>query len=370
MVKECRSTRNCRECSGRHHTTLHLQRLSERFQPAPGSNSTAMGTPRPATPAALTASAPRTDSGPSSTAASVNHAMNPDTSTELRPVLLATAVVRVVSPEGRHLLVRALIDQGSELSCVCESLVQALGTTRRASSILLTGIGAHKSGTTRGKVTLKIQNRYDSELGMLLEAHILPKLTGKIPAQEVAVQPWMHLSGLELADPDYAVPGKIDLLFSSDIYGHILMDDIRRGDSGSPVAQKTIFAWIVSGPTSKLESVTEVSSGFHCARDHELDHLVRQFWAQEVVPAPKNERLSREDAECEKHFQETHSRPPEGRYVVRLPFRDKPVQCGNSRKIAEEMLEKTGRRFRRDPEFHQLYSSFMQEYLDLGHMEQ
>jgi len=110
MVKECRSTRNCRECSERHHTTLHLQRLSESFQPAPGSNSTAVGTPRPATPAALTASAPRTDSGPSSTAASVNHAMNPDTSTELRPVLLATAVVRVVSPEGRNrLCVRSLI---------------------------------------------------------------------------------------------------------------------------------------------------------------------------------------------------------------------------------------------------------------------
>ena len=42
-------------------------------------------------------------------------------------------------------------------------------------------------------------------------------------------------SGLELADPDYAVPGKIDLLIGADIYGHILMDEIRRGDSGCPV---------------------------------------------------------------------------------------------------------------------------------------
>jgi len=158
--------------------------------------------------------------------------------------------VKLISPEGRHTVARALMDKGSELSFVRESLVQALGLQRHSKSILLTGIGAQK----RGRVTLKIQSYLQPNLEFSLETHVLPKLTGRVPGQEVAVHRWEHLSGLELADPLFAVPAKVDLLLGANIYGRLLMEDIRRGDPDSPVAQKTALGWIISGPTSPSSS--------------------------------------------------------------------------------------------------------------------
>ena len=130
------------------------------------------------------------------------------------------------------------------------------------------------------------------------------------------------------------------------------------------------MGWIVSDPASSSACLLESQPrAFHCVRDRELDELVRQFWAQEVVASPTTGRLSQEDIACEEHFKRAHTRNPDGRYMVRLPFRDRPVRGGNSREIAAQMCGRMMRRFQRDPTFQQLYVDFMKEYLALGHME-
>lgn len=77
------------------------------------------------------------------------------------------------------------------------------------------------------------------------------------------------------------------------------------------------------------------------------------------------------DEQCENHFRSTHSRCPDGRYIVRLPFKEgPPIDIGETRHIAEKMLASLHRRFHKYPEQKPEYSDFLQTYETLGHMQE
>lgn len=66
-----------------------------------------------------------------------------------------------------------------------------------------------------------------------------------------------------------------------------------------------------------------------------------------------------------------HSRCPDERYTVRLPFKEgPPIAIGESRFIAERCLKSLNRRFQAYPKQAKEYSEFLQEYESLGHMQE
>lgn len=68
-----------------------------------------------------------------------------------------------------------------------------------------------------------------------------------------------------------------------------------------------------------------------------------------------------------KHFLTTHSRCPDGRYVVRLPFKKGPPnEIGDSPDLAERLIASL--RFKTNPSLKSEYSDFLSEYEQLGHM--
>ena len=77
--------------------------------------------------------------------------------------------------------------------------------------------------------------------------------------------------------------------------------------------------------------------------------------------------LNPDEQECEDHFIITHSRHPEGRYMVSLPFKRDPknIKFPVSYSISEKMLL---RRFLADPILSKLYVKFMKDYEGTGHM--
>jgi histone deacetylase complex regulatory component SIN3 len=66
---------------------------------------------------------------------------------------------------------------------------------------------------------------------------------------------------------------------------------------------------------------------------------------------------------CEEHFKKHTARDDTGRYIMRLPRREDQGRLGES-------YEQATRRFQEHPDLHQAYSEFMQEYEELGHMNQ
>lgn len=102
--------------------------------------------------------------------------------------------------------------------------------------------------------------------------------------------------------------------------------------------------------------------------DKSLIDQLRNFWELEEVESKAI--VSPIDQCCEDHFQSTHQRAPDGRYIVRLPLKTSVdlLNFGNSRDYAVIGLRRMENRFIRDTSLKQQYCDFLCEYESLGHM--
>ena len=81
-----------------------------------------------------------------------------------------------------------------------------------------------------------------------IEAVMLPKLTPQLPGCFVNLDPkWKHLHGLDLADPEFHMPGCIDVLLGTDIFSSMLLHGRWKGPRGTPVTLETHFGWVLMG---------------------------------------------------------------------------------------------------------------------------
>ncbi|XP_076284376.1 uncharacterized protein LOC143210941 [Lasioglossum baleicum] len=143
---------------------------------------------------------------------------------------------------------------------------------------------------------------------------------------------------------------------------------LRKGTVNEPTAQNTTLGWILSGPVSSSTSHSPTSvASFHCNVSSNLDVELRRFW--EVEELPFVTRLSPAEQKCEEHFQRTHTRAPNGQYIVRLPFIEgPPIDIGPSRSAAKTMFLRQEQRLQRNAQHSEEYSQFLREYEALGHM--
>jgi len=143
----------------------------------------------------------------------------------------------------------------------------------------------------------------------------------------------------------------------------LIQNGIRKGPIGQPIAQRSHFGWILSGPAQTQKAHSRTISVFHCSLEHDL----RRFW--EIEEIPRHKILSPAEEHCENHFLATHSRDSDGRYVVRLPLKTTPpIDIGESRSIAIQRLTSLKRRIDTNSDLKSEYSAFLNEYEQLHHM--
>ena len=106
-------------------------------------------------------------------------------------------------------------------------------------------------------VTLTVANEKSVKVGRLsgprwkVEAAVLRKIATKLPTSPVSFdRNWRHLSGLRLIDPEFGVPGNIDVLLGVDMFSRVVRQGRRQGPPGTPVAIRTYFGWVLSGTIS------------------------------------------------------------------------------------------------------------------------
>ncbi|XP_070169577.1 uncharacterized protein [Polyergus mexicanus] len=125
---ECRSKYSCRVCHKKHHSMLHVDSdsSSSALKKAPSNCSSPQAS----------------DAAPEVNSLSASTVMR-----RRKPVLLATAWVTIRSPSGRTAVVRALLDQGSEMTFISESLAQILRLKRIRMPISVSAVGGINAGT-------------------------------------------------------------------------------------------------------------------------------------------------------------------------------------------------------------------------------
>ncbi|XP_048481684.1 uncharacterized protein LOC119693389 [Plutella xylostella] len=347
---KCKLPMSCRICNRRHHSLLHENRSNE-----PVSSSSK----------STTLASQHVVEEKEEDEVQVNSMMASHINTKRGVALLATAIVEATNEQGLTIPLRALIDQGSEASFISENAAQLLKLKRQPMKGNVLGVGSTKTSINQ-LVQLRISSRLKTETCLSIQAYVIKKnITAKIPKKKIQIQQWPHLEGLELADPSYCMPGDIDLLLGVREYATILKSEFIKGPPGTPSAQRTSLGWILFGEVNENPQEDTFLVMHHKI---DIDDMLKSIWEIET----DNKRyLTRNEKRCEEIYETTTTRNEEGRYIVKLPFKnDSPlVSEANSKQIATQRFMQLERKFRRASDLKEEYTKVINDYIEQEHME-
>ncbi|XP_011879230.1 PREDICTED: uncharacterized protein LOC105568293, partial [Vollenhovia emeryi] len=300
----------------------------------------------------------------------VHHSMNAPAK---RHVLMATAVVNAIAPNGTIVPLRVLLDSASEAHFITHAACNRLGVKRDRTNEIVTGLSGSKNVVSQ-YCEIVVQSRY-SDTRVIVRSLIVPNITKQLPSVEVDRNSFEIPSNVKLADPEFYKRGAIDMLIGSELfYEWMELGKIELGDN-RPVMQNTKLGWIVAGTFShpsiaSLFCDRTAITTLACSVDHceTLNQNLSRFWEIENYRSNTTQSQSKEVLRSNELFEKTTTRTDSGRFVVRLPFIDDPKTLGESREIAYKRLTQLERRFGRDKVLRERYIDFMNDYLKSGHM--
>lgn len=363
-LNECKSKYDCNVCHKRHHTMLHRSRTPVDQPSSNQDNNSNLKSPSdnskvtlPNDKTEVLLIMPKSESAP-----------------RTAQIILATATVLVHAENGRSVKVRALIDPASTWTLVTETLANSLNARKVKTSTHVSGVGGRSAGHVTSAASIGISPVKSSSPLLHTHAIILKKLCNYTPRAESSLSQWPHLKNLPLADSNPFSDEPISVIIGADLYGLIILEGLIKGEPDQPIAQNTVFGWILSGWTTSLTSSSpsitntfvSLAEDFENDIESRLDTALTRFWQLEEIPS--SESSTDEDALCESHFTQTFERQADGRYIVRLPFRASPPPIGQTREIALQCFLSLERRLARNPADYESYRNFMLDYEKQGHM--
>jgi hypothetical protein len=131
-------------------------------------------------------------------------------------------VIEVKDARGHFQRVRAVLDNCSQGSFIAQKCLRRLGLRFTPSKIRVRGINPGAESTSPGFVECRIQPRNKPDQSKTINVHVLPQLAGHMPAGPVDISNWKHLCNLELADPDFNTPHRVEMLLGGDLYASLL----------------------------------------------------------------------------------------------------------------------------------------------------
>ena len=185
---------------------------------------------------------------------------------------------------------------------------------------------------SRFKVDLNLESMQDPTAPVIsTRAAVVDTIAGNLPDTTLAgVRDLNFLQDLQLADPDFDQPGRVDLLLGVDIFAKILKPGNSPSEDGELHAINSVFGWLVTG----THYTPVYRAGVHiCLKasipDMQTHQLMRAFWEVEETPSDRSQH-STEDQSALDQYRETVDRNLDGRYVVRLPRRTLAAALGCS----------------------------------------
>ena len=271
-LSNCKSSYRCRECGQNHHTTIHQ---------------------------------------PAATTSPVNSVVA--TCHQVQDALMTTAQVLLRGPRGQEVKARALIDSGASLSLLSHKIAQTLGLPLQPSNLKLTGVQGSNSKPVKFFTDLTISPLLNREKTIHCKPAVVQVVTANLPPEKVEpVTEMPHIMGLHLADDQYNIPNKIDILLGADVSHKIFIEMApRTGNGQGPVVQATQFGWVISGPAKRCNPTgTTTSVNINCLRPEEesappLHKLLYEFWDGEEVPGDQEATLSQMEEQAETHYTAT-----------------------------------------------------------------
>ena len=163
---------------------------------------------------------------------------------------------------------RALLDSGSQASFITANMANALMLSTRSNQAPIMTLDSTQTQKTCGILSTTINDTVDVNL------HLISKITNVIPSREIDISQMRHINHLNLADPSFNIPSKVDVLLGADVVEEILLEN-KIKDNGLYL-RDSILGWVVSSPVA--------TSDAHCITTHleisseaDTDQLLSKF---------------------------------------------------------------------------------------------
>lgn len=359
MSKDCRSS-GCRKCGKRHNSLLHRDLdVAQNVTQGRGSSNQGNYSTENVVEGAHSCSEEIECPGASSVVAT-----SLKTSENLSQILLSTAIIYIKNNNGLFVKCRALLDSGSQLNFISSELAKRLKLHQQAVNIPIAGITQMRATINYrlNSVVKSCHNDFQANLSFL----ILDNITARLPIRTFSTSELEIPSNLQLADPNFNVSSQVDLLIGAGLFFDLLcVGQIKLGKN-KPILQKSVLGWIVSGNIfeNSHEPLSIVAS-CHVLNET-VQNQLEKFWTIEELDTKKH--LSKEEIDCETWFTSTLSREVSGRFCVSLPIKGNVGNLGDSLENATNRFCSLEKRLSKNSKMREMYISFMNEYIELGHM--
>ena len=261
----CKSEKRCRICNKLHHSLLHRE-----FKPSdnsPQKKPSPTPTPR-AEPLRKTGSKQL-----------ITFAHN-----SVSSIVLPTMLIAIQDDDHKVHIARALIDSGSQSTCITRSFANQLNYPRHAASIAVSGIVANQSSRVEQTITFSFTPVKRQSPRFETTALILDKLTNNLP--EYSFQPpyYEYLKSLNLADPSFNQSLPIDVILGGEEAFEVLTNGKRiYNPDRSLICLESPFGCIIMG---KYHSKTHPTSTvyFHVVVKNPPSDLITKIRELEEIP--------------------------------------------------------------------------------------
>ena len=333
---ECKGNFSCRVCNGPHNTLLHLN-----------------------------------DSGAVTVSGTANVVATEANGSLSSNKLLMTCQVLATGPTGKAMPIRGLLDSGADISAVTTQVARQLGLRKLNTTVSVSSYGGVVQPASPS-VSLTIESIHAKPWHTSLEAVVIDKITETIPrSKATSVREHPSLQGVQLADPHFDLPGRVDLLLGVDVLPQILQSSVCSGTLG---VWQTTLGHAVMGtyqdpPKAGSCSAAVVQVALQAESPGQSpDGLeLQRFWEVEQ-PSIQVAPFTKEELEIQDQYQNTHSFNAElGKYHV-LPRNSKGLVLGESRSRAMKRFLSNEKALVSKGKYAQ-FQAVVKEYLDLGHAQ-
>ncbi|UYV63753.1 hypothetical protein LAZ67_2005511 [Cordylochernes scorpioides] len=245
----------------------------------------------------------------------VNHTVLSNNASILETnIFLSTALIKVFNSNNDELMCRALIDSSAQKSLITKTLADKLNIAQEHTKVKIAGFNSTIQSQVNKIIKIKLSSIYDN-------------------------------------------------------FKYLIEPGLIKGPRDAPSAMNSKLGWIISGRSNMPNNTTSTSiQQIHVNHSSaELDDIVKK-----ILGCGKHSYAQGRNEHRRIRITTTF-RDENGRYVVSLPLRLNHnkinYQLGDSKSQALRRFLSLERRFHQNPVYSQHVREFMQEYLNLGHME-